>query len=95
MSTHTTGPWRYDERLLMIVGPAGKNGDTAIACPELTLVDRHRMTAPADGRANARLMAAAPELLEALEGALDVISAIIPGPHRTIRAAIARAKGDA
>ena len=85
MSTaHAPGPWSTE--------PSGR-GDGSLAL----MSGRYRIAiVHLDGNdANARLIAAAPEMLAALKGALDVIDALIPGPHRTIREAIARAEGRA
>ncbi len=89
-ATHTPGPWfigKSADGTLVIKPDTGtapwNHGDCVAAV---------RPTERA--MANAALVSAAPELLQALEGALDVIQAIIPGPHRTIRDAIAKATGD-
>lgn len=68
MSKHTPGPWkntgRCDEK---IVATSRTNGADLVVCEfngnfEACMVDEHR--------ANARLIAACPELLEALKEAL-------------------------
>ena len=104
---HTPGPWKLDRSLQ----PADGEYDYAISSPE------HFVLAEAFGRsangghppaeANARLIAAAPELLEALREAevgLEFAGAdktiaegdFIPTPTlalRAVRAAIAKATG--
>lgn len=101
---HTPGPWR-------MIGPRGKpariiikgrtqkiNGDTDENGPRVVELKRHCST----DEANARLIAAAPELLEALEEYLDLDEN--PGKERQwsreariglARAAIVKAKGEA
>lgn len=67
---HTPGPWKLSE------------GDTALwgtsplrARVRLANIIRHAPMNGIDSEANARLIAAAPELLEALQGLLRVIDA--------------------
>lgn len=87
MTTHTPGPWSLAESDLTPGrysiyhnGPIAHCGDTTAE--------------PGDGLANARLIAAAPELLEACRKALtcriSVISAVV---DNLMRAAIAKAEG--
>lgn len=100
---HTKGPWQVsgtrltsapaigkDTRLLQV----GPDGDT------LALVFFDMKTAR--GQLDARLIAAAPDLLEALEEIIDTIEDDCRAPDcpdcmpwRRARAAIARAKGEA
>ncbi len=100
MSGFTPGPWQVDEtKALGAYGVWTAYGDhpghdgslypsqicSVIEGGVAKATDRDKRDA------NARLIAAAPDLLEALQGALDVLQAVIPGPHKTIRAAIAKA----
>ncbi len=92
-ATHTPGPWLVSETFA--IGPAGE----VVACTPNNHPRRE---------ANARLIAAAPELLEALEGLLkDYIQVFSDHPAiepdwnpedsalvKRARAAIAKAKGD-
>ena len=94
---HTPGPWKVAENLFgntasyevyaNVETKSGKGGYTRIC--QIT---------PRDQKANARLIAAAPELLEALERLAYICT--LPGvyPHveghvELARAAIAKAKG--
>ena len=69
---HTPGPWEFDSgkdggsRYQIINGqlPKGINGD--FGYPVADTMNRHHCIAPEEDEANARLIAAAPELLEAL-----------------------------
>jgi hypothetical protein len=93
MSTHTPGPWHAREWNCHAPTSVG-----AVVNGEFQLVAECSGTGARDRQteiesANAHLIAAAPDMLEALKGALDVINALIPGPHLTIRAAIAKAEG--
>ena len=90
MSKHTPGPWQvghFDSN--MICDSDGANrGCAPIARVEGTAAER---------RANARLIAAAPELLEALRGLLDPATNEDGEWYRqareAARAAIAKAEG--
>jgi hypothetical protein len=94
MTAHTPGPWAVAKNIQgypsQIVAPNGNPGPGGI----LAITRSAAITFPssAEGRANARLMAAAPEMLEALEK----IERNITGDPRvaieTARAAIAIAK---
>lgn len=88
-TTHTPGPWAIEEgdRETHIVG-----GEAILAyCPDWPC-------APQEQEANARLIAAAPELLEAAESLLDVVGVRIDDPRiaqfDALRAAIAKARGE-
>lgn len=96
MNSHTQGPWtcfpKFDTPNLYAVYDKDENffDDGSINC--------------STQRANAHLIAAAPELLEALENALNVLAGIATGDLKTIerdspaiikaRAAISKAKGE-
>lgn len=66
-SFHTEGPWRYRE---------GHHGEFLITCESggfapIARVKGDKRTTLKDAKANARLMAAAPELLAALYAMMD------------------------
>ena len=89
MSKHTPGPWAIYVNALsdIVIRKMSKDGY------ELCSIAR-----VSSGYANARLIAAAPELLEALEACDALLSLNIPFEGeitRRIRAAIAKAKGGA
>lgn len=92
---HTAGPWHVIPMQLSIWT---NDGETKVATvedlPWVTLSSGRRTSDSATECANARLIAAAPELLEALEAVLDDI-----GNNgracKQARAAVARAKGNA
>ena len=80
MSGHTKGPWKAYETEVYFANNAG--GLSVAGCP--------------DAEANARLIAAAPELLEAPEEMLVNYADCLPGESPKIdkaRAAIDKAKG--
>lgn len=91
MSKATPGPWQFTEPFELSPGDenvdvhvSGRNGGMIIA----------RCCGP-DMEANVRLIAAAPEMLEALKGASSVIQMFASGTmlHQEIEAAIAKAEG--
>ena len=91
MSAHTKGPWAIDWNVSRI---------DVFSSDAATLIAIIRRSTPSDGidadaRANARLIAAAPELLEALcDLAESVRAAGITGPYLDAAdAAIAKATG--
>jgi hypothetical protein len=96
---HTPGPWKVMGGMVVIEGEAGRLTDVADCCTGAASVKD-----PFTIAANARLIAAAPELLEACENARNVLAALVTGDLKTIkpdsaalaelRAAIAKAKGD-
>ena len=86
MSKHTPGPWNYKSPLEVV----GSDGTT------IKLIGLTHAQYETD-EANARLIAAAPELLEALQ----LLSASLPLNHKVdskvvakCRSAIAKAKGE-
>ena len=92
-SKHTPAPWFIDSSW----GPTDSHPDwrAIVSCFDDGC---HRMSVSGHiGEANARLIAAAPDLLEALELAVEVIEATGPAAYhdaeRQIRAAITKAKG--
>lgn len=99
-SKHTPGPWEYAENSANNFDVFGA-GDTVEVAVVWGLDDPLK----AEREANARLIAAAPELLEALEDSLDLFGVFLDHSdkgntdmHRAlgvkIRAAIAKAKGE-
>lgn len=96
---HTPGPWdqrqRYDT-LRDEIGTRGKALATVwVRAIEGVLTHEQSITLTAEGEANARLIAAAPELLEALELVLGncLDSEGLAAAHAKARAAIAKATG--
>lgn len=98
---HTPGPWSSGGTLEVVAGKLGADVPTvAVACCDLPR--------GLDGYANARLIAAAPELLAALETAYAVMTSArvevynhdranysrIENAIDAARAAIAKAKGE-
>jgi len=93
MSKHTPGPWMVSSNGAAVV-------DTATHGQELIIVQERGV----DSEANARLIAAAPELLEAairaeelLSSVTDIASELAPFQNtalRLLRAAIAKAGGE-
>jgi len=91
-SKHTPGPWSID----------GEGTNAMVRGADLTIVAvRHRLTGQTH-EANARLIAAAPELLEALEDLVYLAEAAmrevgeydIEAELADARAAIAKARGE-
>lgn len=83
MSKYTPGPWHVDEH------GAIRGGDLSI------VATRHRLPMEVH-TANAHLIAAAPDLLQALKEAVEVFCIEVPFGNKTIaqmRAAIAKAEG--
>lgn len=93
MNKHTPGPWRYKPDI---------NGSNYMLVYCSSLASEGDNLRGYCGEANARLIAAAPDLLEALEMVRDADNdcrrdglRVIPGPARAkIDAAIAKAKGE-
>ena len=104
MSAHTPGPWRITDRYGVLTDQVGIDGRTV--CTVWTMQQGHRPsgvdTEPwPEGEANARLIAAAPDLLESLRelAELAVLQFGMPppgadGPLQKALAAIAKADGD-
>lgn len=91
MSKHTPGPWQNDCGL--VYGREPKN----MSSPSFDIFDASEWPGDVDeAQANARLIAAAPELLEALELAESIVAAMLGGGRELvqIRAAIAKARGE-
>ena len=67
---HTTGPWRTDPEFNheLVLGPDG----IAVAdCSIFSLAEGGRITTPERSQANARLIAASPCMLDALQWTLE------------------------
>jgi len=101
MSKHTPGPWHYrrgDEWSHSVVTHHGTLPDGSQNC--WTVADINKMREP-EHEANARLIAAAPELLEALQACearlthLAQNSVNVVAELKQARAAIAKAEGQA
>ena len=96
--THTPGPWESNE-----TGAAGdelacavwtKAGYTPICTTDFR-VGKYKPCTPREQHANARLIAAAPELLEALETIVNLPEEIAcHSVKEYARSAIAKAKGE-
>ena len=83
---HTTGPWIY-----AIPGDSFVASDNGLICRRPAVSGGG--SAPSNWDANARLIAAAPELLEALQVMLDAAQHDITTECDIARAAIAKAIG--
>ena len=73
MSAHTPGPWKASRRYadtIVIEGDGGYRHIVGVGADEITESGGEEMSA--EQEANARLIAAAPELLAALERLTDV-----------------------
>jgi len=94
MSKHTPGPWNYGVQQLghySILGPLTDNGNWRVVA---------NTTAATEGvqteEANARLIAAAPELYSACRAMIEVYSGDPDAPAcRLMRDALAKAEGRA
>lgn len=98
---HTPGPWLHDSGVMPPDGP-GRYSDIYARAPDadvviIASVNEMREFSPAEGAANARLIAAAPELLavaKMIENAGDNMISTFQGPiYRAAKAAIAKAEG--
>ena len=92
---HTPGPWEAVGNLVRspMVQPQGLSKGVQIA----ECRDAYFLSHTEESKANARLIAAAPELLEALQEMVSLVEMVIPfdGPQqRKARAAIAKATGE-
>jgi hypothetical protein len=91
---HTPGPWKLHERTRKAV--VGASGYVVAACGGYANNKRDPESLEAELEANARLIAVAPDLLEALERALKTaeFEAHPFRPwHADARSAIAKARG--
>lgn len=100
MTQHTPGPWvACDWGYIVADDPTGRHEDIYIAevCRE---DDEGRIVPPIEQQANARLIAAAPDLLAALQGLAWAVSGIeyveteYAEQIADARAAIAKAQGE-
>lgn len=94
MSTnkHTPGPWAIERDH---IGPRSQNDDQSYGMLiQVAYLERYDW--PENAEANARLIAAAPELLEALEAIINDGGKFVmtQETHRAARAAIDKARGE-
>ena len=73
---HTPGPWSVDLDYVSRDGRASINSEGWIALARVVVRMEGDETTCEDGIANARLIAAAPDLLEALEAAIAMLDAL-------------------
>lgn len=103
MSKHTPGPWHVDPEYPTSVQGRDAGPGTPMICEMFT---SSQFVSPAEQRANARLIAAAPELLSVLIQAVESSGFSLSGPTDSraaehnepawvcnARAAIAKAEG--
>ena len=94
MSAHTPGPWKaHFEEAYFVTGP-----DLGRVAMMMNLKGAHGLGGRRSGdesAANCRLIAAAPELLAALEFVVAAYGTLESGAIDQARAAIAKAKGGA
>lgn len=101
MTMHTPGPWavvEHDHAICIQTESPSKTKYGAARYAAIGGFDRNDRAQLEEARANARLIAAAPDLLESLREMVDLVGMAIPfdGPQqRKARKAIARATGDA
>lgn len=99
MSNHTPGPWKvFDGHGSNRFAPAIVDGIPDIDGKCVANCICHVATTNDDVAANARLIAAAPELLAALESLVDSVQRVDPGVYgddvASARKAIRKARGD-
>lgn len=96
-NTHTPGPWEAQDSGLIYAPPPDSENESILIC-DVGEIDE---TTP-DRTANARLIAAAPQLLEGAEDLLGMLSSLaddyaicreLVEEAKELRAAIAQAKG--
>lgn len=93
MGGYTKGPWKWwtNNSFRRLSGPDGKDG--GVLCPTVSKSDGHPDLIVS--KANMELIEAAPDLLEALEGALGWLNNGLAHEHYDKAvAAIAKAKGE-
>jgi hypothetical protein len=98
MSKHTPGPWRVGNSF-MESGVFSADGKTIVALTHGSARYYRRQEQIAEQDANARLIAAAPDLLEALMGLRLYVDPMMGGEEvdnaiRAANAAIAKATGE-
>ncbi len=102
---HTPGPWRIEEGTTLVWGHCNSDdlSDRGMGYPiaeaRITPISNWALGRPdADaGEANARLIAAAPDLMEACDFALTILEALGNGKGdaaMACRAALAKARGE-
>lgn len=84
MSAHTPGPWRVGDAGKTVFGPKG-------GLPPQGIAGMYAQKTPGESHANARLIAQAPAMLEALHDLLDTRSPSTPRSFR-VRSAEAKAR---
>lgn len=90
MSKHTPGPWSIQRQ-----NPSPTTGEWMVAGKSPGYLAEVRDCGSGPVEANARLIAAAPDLLEALEALITAVDASMYGMAiHNARAAIAKAKGE-
>ena len=97
MGGHTPGPWSIDDAGAWINIYGSESDDANIVAKiEITDGSTDYLHDQETARANARLIAAAPELLEALEALLGncLDSEGLAAAHAKARAALAKAGGE-
>jgi hypothetical protein len=108
MDNHTPGPWKDDEFAdVVYINPKGDNLKYIAECKNPILDQEATQYSGDEWRANARLIASAPDLLEALESLEYCLAGgIVHGDRATshaadvalcredARAALAKAKGE-
>lgn len=95
-TTHTPGPWAYDADSQEVFSDDARHGAGWIAFIKGNDGEGRPLTEP-ERLANARLIAAAPDLLAAAIDALETFERRFPDSPTAhdLRAAIARATGEA
>lgn len=92
---HTPGPWAVLDNTATPYGQLMVESENHGAVALCYTVERGECAAPLECVANARLIAAAPDLLAALRGLLNALPSATTHPAiRAARAAIANATGD-
>lgn len=81
---HTKGPWIQSKNKLYIDSPTGKR---------IAITIDYELENIGEAKANARLIAAAPELLETLDGALQFIELVGMKVPEELKRVVAKAKG--
>lgn len=84
---YTPGPWEVRNHFFVLAAHPWRQGAQTVVCE----IDRHAWTSGNEAKANAHLIAAAPELLEALEGMFGALanarSAVFERGHQNYRGA--------
>ena len=99
MSVHTPGPWQVDPDYPIDVQAKVGNQEVCTpfykGCEGRTISPVTPVANEEEALANARLIAAAPELLEALEGLVNADSVTMHAAMQAAELAITKAKGEA